>query len=342
MRAVAQDVAQSIGQRVITNVLPWAFAALIFLVVPLCLPGFLQNMMAKFLIFAIFSMSYNIVAGYAGLVSLGQAAYFGIAGYTVAILNFHYGIDLLWMTAPAGILMGTIAAAIFGPIVLRVSGLYFLILTFALGRLCYSIAWNVPWLNYQETTGMRGFSMRGFAGLPQPSLGIPGFQWGYLSFYFLILICFVAALYLQYRLSRSPFGYSLRGIREGETRMEALGYNVWLHKYLAFIIGGAFAGLAGVLYVYYNRFIEPAHLDIMMSFLPMVMVIIGGPGTLWGPVVGAAVIVFVEYFASVNFPARWPLVLGGLFVLAIMFAPKGLVVYTANIWRRMEARLWKR
>lgn len=333
MGAVGQNAIQRVGQQVFANALPWALAGVVFIVVPLLLPGFLQGMMSKFLIFAIFSMSYNIVAGYTGLISLGQAAYFGVAGYAVALLMYHFGIDSLWLTAPVGILMGGIAAIAFGPIVLRVSGLYFLILTFALGRLCYSIAWNVPWLNRP--------GMQGIAGLPRPDLGIPGFQWSYLSFYFFTLIVFAIAMYLQYRLSRSPFGHSLEGIREGEMRMEVLGYNVWLHKYLAFIIGGAFAGLAGVLFVYYNRFIEPAHLDIMMSFLPMVMVIIGGPGALWGPVVGAAAIVFVEYYSSVLIPQRWPLVLGGLFVLAIMFAPRGLAVYAAHIWKRAEAKLWK-
>ena len=334
MRAAEQSVIQRVSQKVIANAVPWALAGVVFLIVPLLLPGFLQGMMSKFLIFAIFSMSYNVVAGYTGLVSLGQAAYFGVAGYAVALLMYHFGIDSLWATAPIGTLMGTVVAAAFGPLVLRVSGLYFLILTFALGRLCYSIAWNVPWLNCP--------GMQGIAGLPQPNLGFPGFKWSYLSFYFFTLIAFAIAMFLQYRLSKSPFGHSLAGIREGEARMEALGFNVWLHKYIAFIIGGAFAGVAGVLFVYYNRFIEPAHLDIMFSFLPMCMVIIGGPGTLWGPAVGAGVIVFVEYYSSVMIPQRWPLVLGGLFVFAIMFARKGLAVYAASGWRKAEARLWRR
>lgn len=320
--------------RWIRRLVPILLALAILVVMPTFLSSFMQRMMSKFLIFAIFSISYNVVAGYAGLISLGQAVYFGVAGYTAAVLMVRYGIDSLWLTGAAGILMGTLAAAAFGPIVLRVSGLYFLILTFAIGRLGYSLAWNTPYLNIPQ-------GIQGIAGLPRPDIGIAGFQWSELSFYFFALIVFAIAMFLQYRLSRSPFGHSLEGIREGEARMEALGYNVWLHKYLAFVIGGAFAALAGVLFVYLNRFIEPAHLDIMTSFLPMAMVIIGGPGTLWGPAFGAAAIVFVEYFSSVLVPERWPLILGGLFVLAIMFARKGLAVYLPELWKGAEAKLWK-
>jgi branched-chain amino acid transport system permease protein len=324
---------QEVPNHLISIAVPLSILVAIFVIMPIFLPTFLQRMMGKFLIFAVFSISYNIVAGYAGLLSLGQAAYFGVGGYTVAVLMYHFGINSLWVTAPAGIIMGTLTAAVVGPIVLRVTGLYFLILTFAIGQLFYSIAWNVSWLNVP--------GMQGIAGLPRPNLGIAGFEWTELSFYFFVLIIFAIAMYFQRRLTQSPFGHSLEGIREGEKRMLALGYNVWLHKYLAFVVGGAFAGLAGVLFVYQNRFIEPAHLNIMTSFLPMAMVIIGGPGTLWGPVVGAAAIVFVEYFSSLLIPARWPLILGGLFVLAIMFARKGLAVYGANLWKQMEARVWK-
>ncbi len=317
------------------RLLPILIALAVLVIMPGFLPEFLQRMMSKFLIFAIFSISYNIVAGYTGLISLGQAAYFGVGGYTVGVLMAHYGIDSLWVTALAGVTLGTLAAAAVGPIVLRVSGMYFLILTFAIGRLGYSLTWNLPFFNVPQ-------GIQGIAGLPRPAMGIPGFQFTELSFYFLVLIFFVIAMFLQYRLSRSPFGHSLEGIREGETRMEALGYNVWLHKYLSFVIAGAFAALAGVLYVYMNRFIEPADFDIMRSFYPMAMVIIGGPATLWGPAVGAAAIVFVEYFSSILVPARWPLILGSLFILTIMFARKGLAVYAADLWSKAGAKLWKR
>jgi branched-chain amino acid transport system permease protein len=136
----------------------------------------------------------------------------------------------------------------------------------------------------------------------------------------------------------SPFGYALRGIREGESRMQSLGYNTWLYKYIVFIITGAFAGVAGVLFVYYNRFIAPTHVAVGTSFLPMVMVIIGGSGTLLGPVIGAMVIVFVEYFASLFTPERWPLILGAVFVAAIMYARGGIDIHLSRLWKRLSYR----
>jgi branched-chain amino acid transport system permease protein len=180
--------------------------------------------------------------------------------------------------------------------------------------------------------------MQGIAGLSRPELGIPGFSWSTISFYYFVLVVFLICLFLIYRITNSPFGYALRGIRENEPRMCSLGYNTWLHKYLAFVISGAFAGLAGVLFVYYNQMIVPAHLAVGTSFSPMVMVIIGGSGTLFGPVIGAFVIVFVEYFASLFTPERWPLILGGIFVIAIMYAQGGISIHLSRLWERIRCR----
>jgi branched-chain amino acid transport system permease protein len=136
----------------------------------------------------------------------------------------------------------------------------------------------------------------------------------------------------------SPFGYALRGIRESEIRMQCLGYNTWLYKFIIFVVTGAFAGVAGVLFAYFNRLISPFYLGVGTSFLPMCMVIIGGSGTLIGPIVGAMVIVFVEYFSSLVTPERWPLILGSAFVLAIMYARGGIIIYLAKVWRRISDR----
>jgi branched-chain amino acid transport system permease protein len=154
----------------------------------------------------------------------------------------------------------------------------------------------------------------------------------------MVLICFIISCVLLYRLVRSPFGLALVGIREDESRMEAVGYNVWLYKYTALVISGAFAGIAGVLFAYYNFFVSPNHLGIATSFLPMVMAIMGGLGTFLGPVIGAAVFIFVETFASIFLPQRWPLILGGLFVLTIMFAREGIGVYLWKIWEKVSHR----
>ena len=310
------------------NVMPYVIGILILLIVPLFLSTYWIGLMTRFLIFALFAMSYNIIFGYTGLLSLGHAAFFGMGGYAVALLNLHYNINLFWISAPSGVLAAAFIAALFGLIALRVSGIYFLLVTFALGEMLYSLAWNVKWLN------SRG--MQGITGIPLPDLAIPGLTIDRTWYYYLVLVLFIISFVLLNRFVRSPFGVGLVGIREDESRMKAVGYNTWLYKYIAFIISGAFAGIAGVLFSYYNYFVSPKHLGIATSFLPMVMAIMGGLGTFWGPVIGALVLVFVENLASIVSPQRWPLILGGLFVVTIIFARQGIGVYLWDLFTKVR------
>ena len=312
----------------ISCAVPYITGGLILLLTPLFLSTYGQGLMTRFLLFALFAMSYNIVFGYAGLLSLGHAAFFGAGGYTVALLKLHYNVDLFWISAPLGILVATLIAALFGIIALRASGMYFLLVTFALGQMLYSLAWNVKWLNSK--------GMQGITGIALPDLGIPGFTLDTTWYYYMVLMFFGISSVLLYRLVHSPYGVALVGIRAGEARMEAVGYNVWLYKFTAFVISGAFAGLAGVLFTYYNFFVSPNHLGIATSFLPMVMAIMGGLGTFMGPVIGAAVFIFVENFASIISPQRWPLVLGALFVLTVIFAREGIGVYLWSFWKKVS------
>jgi branched-chain amino acid transport system permease protein len=308
---------------------PYLLIGAILVIVPLLFSTYIQTVITRFLIFGLFALGYNLAFGYTGLLSLGHAAFFGAGGYTVAVLKLRYSSDLFWIGAPLGIVVATLIALVFGFVALRVSGVYFLLVTFALGQLLFSIAWNVKWLN---SPGMQGIS-----GLSLPSLGF-GIHLGTASFYYLVLLIFVICFFVLYHVAHSPFGRALAGIREGEARMQSLGYNTWLYKYLAFVISGIFAGVAGVLFGYYNYLISPTHLGVGTSFLPMVMTIIGGIGTLSGPVIGAALLIFVEHFASILTPDRWPLILGGMFVLAIMFTREGVGVYLWKLWNRVSNR----
>ncbi len=291
----------------------------LLLILPVFLSTYMEGVMTRFLIYAILAMSYNIAFGYGGLLSLGHAAFFGAGAYVVGLLKLHLGLDLIWISLPLGVVTAIAVAAVFGLIALRATGIYFLLVTFALGQLLFSMTWNIKWFN---SPGMQGIT-----GLSRPGLGIPGFFLSDTQFYYLVLFCFLLSLFLLHRLVNSPFGLSLIGIREDEGRMEAAGYNTWLHKYISFVISGAFGGLAGVCFAYYNYMISPFHLSVTTSFMPMVMAIIGGQSSLLGPVFGAAVIILVEHFVSVVTPQRWPLVLGGLFVVSIMFARRGIWVY---------------
>ncbi|MCS7235789.1 MAG: branched-chain amino acid ABC transporter permease, partial [Armatimonadota bacterium] len=155
--------------------------------------------------------------------------------------------------------------------------------------------------------------------------------------YYVILVTFCVATVLLYRLVRSPFGLSLRGIRESEGRMRMLGYNTWLHRYAAFVISGTVAGLAGTLYAFYNRFVSPPDLHIAASAEAVLMVILGGAGTLFGPLVGAALVVFLRNLVSA-YTQRWMLILGVVFVLTVMYAPQGVVGGARALWTRWRGR----
>jgi branched-chain amino acid transport system permease protein len=266
--------------------------------------------------------------GYTGLLSLGHAAFFGVGGYTAAILIRKFDIVSFWIVAPSSILMASIFAALLGLIALRVSGIYFLLVTFALSMLLVSLASKWYWI--RGTDGM--------AGILLPDIGAARFHWNAIKFYYFTFLFFVLCYLLMRCIVNSPFGYALRGIRESESRMRALGFNTWLYKYFAFIIGGLFAGAAGVLFAHQSGVIAPWHLGVTVSTLAMLMCIIGGLGTLWGPVIGAMVIILVEYFSSIYVPERWPLILGAVFVIAVMFIRGGIATHLSRLWGKM---IWR-
>jgi branched-chain amino acid transport system permease protein len=299
----------------------------VLLVVPPFLSTYVRSLLAESLIFAILAMSLDIVMGYTGLISLGHAAYFGVAGYVIGALTLHFDISNFWLSAPLAVLIAGLAAAILGPIALRVSGLYFLLITFAIGQLLYSVAFNTGWL---KTPGSEVIT-----GILKPDMGIPGFTWDSNYFYYFVFIAFIVCLFLIRRIVNSPFGHALQGIRECEPRMRSMGYNTWLYKYIAFVFGGIFAGVAGVLFVYYNGMTVPSFLDVSTSALVMLMVIIGGTGTLYGPCIGAVVMIFLQFGASVYTTERWPLILGGAFVAAILWLRGGIIVHLSRLWNKV-------
>lgn len=284
-------------------------------------------MLTKVLIFAIFAMSLDLILGYTGLLSLGHAAFFGMAGYATGILMVHYGTESLWLVIPLGILTAGIVAVIIGYIALRVSGVYFLLVTLAFGQLL-----SVAAVKWRMMTG----GTDGLVGIAYPHLGLPGFTWTDSRFYYLVFLAFAICFFLLFRITHSSFGRALVGIRENEQRMQFLGYNTWAHKYVAFIIAGLFAGVAGVLFAPFYGIMVPEHLGLTTSAMVMLMVIIGGAGTLFGPVIGAGLIVLLEHIASICSPERWPLILGGVFVICVMFLRGGFGFYLSRLWRKVR------
>lgn len=305
---------------------PYGVTGLIFVVLPLLLSQYLQSMMTKFFIFAIFAMSLDVIFGYAGLICLGHAAFFGVAGYTCGILIVRYGIESFWIAAPCGILMAGFLAAVFGIVAFRVSGIYFLLVTFALGELLFSAA--TKW--YSLTGGSYGL-----AGIPPPQLGLKWLVWNATSFYYFAFAALIICYFLLYRMVHSPFGHALQGIREHEPRMECLGYNVWIYKYMAFIVSALFAGVAGVLFGHFNGLMAPMNLGIATSALAMLMVIIGSAGTLFGSIIGAGVIIFVEHYAGILTPERWPLIIGAVFIVSVLYFRSGIGVHLSGIWKKI-------
>src|SRR6185436_2015990 len=192
---------------------------------------------------------------------------------------------------------------------------YFLMITLALGMVVWGLAFR--WVSMTKGDN-------GIAGVPRPELGLPVSLGAPLPFFYFSLLGIVVAWALLGLLVRSPFGMSLQGIRESETRMRALGYNVWLHKYLAFVISGTFAGFAGCFWAYYNGFVSPVDVQLVTSVETLLMVALGGPGTLGGPALGAAIIVFLKNYVSV-YTKRWLLILGAVYIGVILFAPRGVL-----------------
>jgi len=273
------------------------------------------------MIYGIVALSLNLLLGYMEHASLGHAVYLGISAYTVAICHTKYGVGLL-PSSMLAVLVAIGAAALFGLFALRARGVYFLMITLSLAMMVWGLAYR--WVSM--TQGDNGIS-----GIPRPEIAGISLQ-GITLFYYFVLCFFLLCFFCIYRIIRSPFGKTLVGIKESESRMRTLGYNCWLHRYICFVVAGAFSGLAGVLFILYNQFISPPSLEILPNFECLLMVALGGPGTVVGPFVGSLVIVFIKDFISI-YTERWLIVLGVAYIVTIMYAPKGLVVYAPALWR---------
>ena len=285
------------------------------------------NIASQILFYAIFALGVNVLAGYAGLVSLGHAGLFGIAAYTGAkILGAGFG-HLSVAVAAFAVTLGV--SAVFAVLALRGTGLGFVMITVALGQIVWGVAYR--WISI--TNGDNGVTI---SGRPAPlglSLASPrGFYWATLAV-FLVAVASMAVFVA------SPFGASVRGTRDQPRRMNALGYNVWMIRFLAFLLSGFWSGVAGLLFLYYTQFISPQAVALTASAEALLMVISGGTATLLGPIAGAALVVIMKNVASA-YIERWNFVLGAIFVVIVVFMPEGLVPGTVRLarWARTAWR----
>ena len=298
-----------------------ALAVLALLTLPWWMAnGYYLNIASQILIYAIFALGLNVMVGYAGMVSLGHAGLFGVAAYAAAWL-----VVAGWGHLPAALVTIVVilaTSAVFAVLALRATGIGFVMITLALGQILWGLAYR--WI------GLTG----GDNGINVPSRPSPfGLSLaGAVPFY-----CFTAAVFLVAVVSMavftaSPFGASLTGTRDQPRRMTALGYNVWLIRFLAFLLSGFWSGIAGLLFCYYNEFVSPNVLALGSSAEALLMVIAGGSATLLGPIAGAALVVVMKTVASA-YIERWNFVLGTIFVAIVVFMPEGLVPGSVRLWR---------
>jgi branched-chain amino acid transport system permease protein len=280
--------------------------------------AYVISLATKVLVLGLLAMSVNLLTGIAGLPTLGQAAYFGVGAYAAAILARATGaVGVVQLVVAAAV--GAAVAAVTGLVVVRARGVAFLMLTFAIGELAYSAAieWNAV------TGGTDGKAAPAVVPVWGMSpIILDGYVYLYVLAVFLVLFAVVAALV------RSPFGLALSGVRENEARLRATGYPVERYLLAGYTIAGALAGAAGSLWVSSQRFVSPSDLGFALSAMVLIAVVLGGLGSMWGAVVGMALVVFTrDYIGGLftgSLSGRGPLLLGALFVTAVYLLPRGV------------------
>ena len=299
----------------------WVLVAVVTLLAPRMLDTFWTSLLIQILVFGLFALSADLLIGHVGLLPMGHAAFFAVGAYATAILEVRHGQGFV-LSVLGGLVAATLLAVVFG-LAVRTGDVYFILLTLALG--------NVVWGAAMRWTSFTG-GENGVSNVPAPV--IAGFRFQRLDDYYYLVLATIVACALGYRkLISSPFGLTLRGIRESESRMRALGYRVGAHKLAAFVLSGALAGLAGVLYIYWNRFVSPAAAGFLVSAEAVLMVILGGSGTVLGPFLGAAVIILIRSYGSAYFVAWWMTAMGLVFIATVLWAPHGLLGVAERFWR---------
>jgi branched-chain amino acid transport system permease protein len=303
------------------RLLPVVILLAIAVAAPYLVASYYVSLLSLALVAAILATSINFLAGNAGLVSLGHAGIAATAGYGLA-WAFRQGWDVGAQLAVAAV-MTLIASVIYALISMRTRGIFFLMVTLAAGMVVYGMAYR-----WSSVTG----GTNGIPGVRRPPLLAE-----YWQFYFLVLGVFVIVTLALIVVSGSSFGLTLRGIRDSESRMVSLGYNVPAYKFAAMVMSGVVAGIAGVLAVWQSEFISPVVAGFLESANGMIMVALGGLGTVFGPLVGAVLVTGFQQVLSSVFE-RWSTLLGVLFILSVIFAPQGIVGGVSDLGRRLARR----
>ena len=281
------------------------------LIAPLFDLGFYVSFVRRVLIYALAASSLNFILGYGGMVALGHAAFFGAGAYVVAILSAQ-GQSQALVAWPVAMFVAGALALLIGAISLRTRGVYFIMITLAFAQMVFYL-----FISLRQYGGEDGINLSAPSTLPFLNLSNDT------QFYYLVLAVVAACLWLMHCMVNARFGRALQGIRENETRMQALGYPVLRIKLVAFVFAGALAGLAGALLANHNLFVSPSLMHWTASANLIIMVIVGGIGLRFGGVVGAAVMLLLEEFLRL-YTDYWHLPLGVLLLIIVLFAPRGV------------------
>jgi len=289
-----------------------AAGALALAAAPFFLAPYATTTLTRMLVYGLLAASLDLLVGITGLPSLGHAAYFGVGAYAAGWVATH-GTAAAPVPLLAAVAVAAVAAAATGWVAVRLSGVFFLMLTLALAETIYQLAQS-----WETVTG----GSNGMYGIPAARIGgEPATNVAVVHWY--VLVWFVAGLLVLWSLSASPFGATLRGVRDNEPRLRALGYRPYRYKLAAFIAAGAVAGLAGGLLATQQRVVTPGDLDFTTSALALLAVVIGGAGTIWGPCLGAALVVLVRDSLGSSLGGHGPLLLGLVFIIVVYALPRG-------------------
>lgn len=301
----------------ILSALPWLLAALDI--------DFFTGVASRILIFALAATSLNLILGFGGMVSFGHAAFVGVGAYTVGIL-MQYGVSSAWVGWPLAFFMGGVFALVIGAVSLRTRGVYFIMITLAFAQMLFYLM-----VSLKAYGGEDGLS------LAQRSTLGPGVDLASdTQFYYVVLALFVLVFCGIQRLLNARFGHVLMGIRENETRMQALGFPVYRYRLAAFTLAGALAALAGALLANQSGYVSPAAMQWGQSGMLLIMVILGGVGYLYGGLLGAAAMLLIEEIL-VGYTVHWQFYLGALLLLVVLVAPNGLLSLPQRLgWRRAK------
>jgi branched-chain amino acid transport system permease protein len=290
---------------------------------PLVLPPFFLQLLTEIAIVGLFATAFNLLMGFGGMVSFGHAAYFALGAYTAALLVKRAGVPLL-LALPAAPIVAAAGALLFGFFIVRLSHTYFAMLSLAFAQIVFTVIFK-----WKALTG-------GDDGLldvwPPSLLKSPG------AYYYFTLAIVGLSILALHAIVDSPFGYALKSVRENPRRARYIGIDVRRHQLAAFVISGAFSGLAGGLFAFYNGSVFPDFAYFTKSFEPLVVALLGGVQSFFGPLAGAFGFKILEWLVSRQWPVYWPLFLGGIVVVVIVVLPSGFVgLVGGRLWRTRPA-----